>query len=691
MNLVECSNCEKLHRVCVPVERGQSIAFTCDRCGAVTSLRYRPYAELTAEQFLDLLGGLDAAISRLKGTILLLVGRPVCALIFPVAILIAMVTMGFVRGLVFGIFVLYIHLATMVVSTATAMTVRKMLDRWSDQLVEKVSAEWAIVPRGARSALSIIVFIGLMGGAAEALSDPAENRVVLWWMSVVGRLARWHEFPNVWILRILVAELALLYPLSYDIFVQIDRAESQRKGETPMIERYQLKTKTFGTFKWPSSGEDEGHLKVPKDDTGVFVEPVSLSQRAGYWLRIAARYALGLVVGGVVFYGSNAMLGHSLAPRTSGSTAAAAPTRAQQVSVVSAAPSPSAPSSPRPARLLTGCITLTGTEIHLRQDSNMSYHGSARVPAGVRLQVMERGSKTRGTGVAHRVLAEDGREGWMFLDPSRLDGPSCAEFRSGQTPVAPSQPSEPLAATATSESNSAVVGRFAGRNELRPSWEMRGVPSALDLAMTTSNVEQNALVVISAQWYPFPSESRTDGIDALVENGRFDNPTRQRFRWNPDGSEVTFIYVVPRTGQLTILTPRHEELNAPTYIGAPIESIIPWNERNGTEITYRENHRRIRVRVYRQASAQGSTTLQRTRWRVDDTGDWFERNSDGRWTEHRRDGVVVHFTETDRGVDFIELFDPDRQMAFRLYASGARWRVGNGEWNQWDHSGRWVE
>lgn len=312
--------------MCVSVERGQSIAFTCDRCGAVTSLHYRPYAELTAEQFLDLLGGLDAAISRLKGTILLLVGQPVCALIFPVAVLIAMVTMGFVRGLVFGVFVLYIHLATIVVSTATAMTVRKMLDRWSDQLVEKVSAEWAIVPRGARSALSIVVFIGLMGGAADALSDPAENRVVLWWMSVVGRLARWHEFPNVWILRLLVVELTLLYPLSYDIFVQIDRAESQRKGETPMVERYQLKTKIFGTFKWPSSEEGEGG---PKDETGVLVEPVSLSQRAGYWLRIAARYAFGLAVGGVIFYGSNAMLGHSLAPRSSGST----------VAVVSATPS----------------------------------------------------------------------------------------------------------------------------------------------------------------------------------------------------------------------------------------------------------------------------------------------------------------------------------------------------------------
>lgn len=170
----------------------------------------------------------------------------------------------------------------------------------------------------------------------------------------------------------------------------------------------------------------------------------------------------------------------------------------------------------------------------------------------------------------------------------------------------------PYATLSSGEAVCRLNSTFPVRNELHLSWEKRGVPSALDLAITTGDIEQNSLVVISAQWnpettqrdgepagyYPTPP-GQTAGIDVLIENGRFDNPTRQRFRWEPDGREMTFAYIVPRTGRLVVLAPRREALNAPVYTGAPIERIDPWNSYAGTEITYRVSYRTLKVRVYR--------------------------------------------------------------------------------------------
>lgn len=687
MDLVRCDMCHRKYRLHGdPGPNGSLFGFFCGHCKKMWFLLSTPMTERAAGMLLDLAERISrfkarAEIQILKTDVLLLI------LASPITIF----TMGWRNGLLFWLAAALLPALSLCAGILTIGAIKGALGMLTTALRDRFGAQVAVVPRMVRVAISVSILAGLAAGAEDILADRATAGVDNWWTGHILGVFAWFSFPNGWCTRLLKATTLACFSMAYDVLShpEVWSATTEKDERRAAREADEAEAREAQESHQKKLQEEIERVGRDKLATRVIAATEATpGEVAAHWTSFAFSVLLGVCAGFGIERGLNRVLTSSFSSSTSTPQRSATPRAVTGVSPVATIhDTPSA----RPARPLTGCITLTRAEIHLRQNSDMSYHGSARVPAGMRLQVMQRGSKTRGTSVAHRVLTEDGREGWMFLDPSRLDGPSCAEFRSGRSPVAHSQSSEIPAATTTNESNSAVDERFAGRSELRPSWEMRGVPSALDLAMTTSYVEQNALVVISAQWNPVPSESRTDGVDVLVENGRFDNPTRQRFRWNPDGSEVTFVYVVPRTGQLTILTPRHEELNAPTYIGAPIESIAPWSERNGTEVTYRENHRSIRVRVYRQASAQGATTLQRTRWRVDDTGDWFERNSDGRWTEHRHNGVMVHFTETDRGVDFIELFDPDRQMAFRLYASGARWRVGNGEWNQWDHSGSWVE
>ncbi len=92
--------------------------------------------------------------------------------------------------------------------------------------------------------------------------------------------------------------------------------------------------------------------------------------------------------------------------------------------------------------------------------------------------------------------------------------------------------------------------------------------------------------------------------------------------------------------------------------------------------------------------AMGERTVsgapRRDRWQTDGTGGWFERVGGNRWVEHQPSSILVNFTEREQTADYVELFDPNRNMQFRLYASGAQWRVRGGLWNQWDHTGHWV-
>ena len=68
--------------------------------------------------------------------------------------------------------------------------------------------------------------------------------------------------------------------------------------------------------------------------------------------------------------------------------------------------------------------------------------------------------------------------------------------------------------------------------------------------------------------------------------------------------------------------------------------------------------------------------------------DYFKHISGTQWEEDHPSGPI-YWTETDRTPQYIQLYDSNRDMTFRLFDSYAMWKTDGGVWNLWDHTGHW--
>jgi tetratricopeptide (TPR) repeat protein len=145
----------------------------------------------------------------------------------------------------------------------------------------------------------------------------------------------------------------------------------------------------------------------------------------------------------------------------------------------------------------------------------------------------------------------------------------------------------------------------SARSPVAVPWRRWG--SANDLATTEQSVRAGALVKIDTNWERRDPNALV-GFDVLVENGAFENPTRQRFRWRPEGSK-TFVYVVPMAGRITILIPPDNLANARWYPrGESLEAVRAWvGDWTTAELDPPGYGRELRVSVFSELPAPHET------------------------------------------------------------------------------------
>ncbi len=373
-------------------------------------------------------------------------------------------------------------------------------------------------------------------------------------------------------------------------------------------------------------------------------------------------------------------------------------------------PVPSPRPSPRPAPILSGCTLVSSTEFHLRLRDDPSRSGSVRVSSGVRVQVLERGLTTRRSDVAHRVRTEDGREGWMFLDPTRLDGADCATIRGGAAP-AERLLWRAVAGTIDQDDGNRIV---ATSNAGAGSWSYarieldRAVGYDMEVSATLQRLTDDrdrpieiyfpggAFGVANGNWYFYENEAHWTGW----QNHSAITTDRNRVRVVQHDRHVTAWVNGQHVAEFDLIDLPARPVVALFFKGAPgFASRVQYSD-----ISVRSNADATAARAAAAAAAAAAVVaaaaipgehappapeLTRMRWEVPGWS-YFQRGSDGTWQEHQVSGSIAQFVETERTPQYIELYDQSRRMSFRIYAEEAQWRIDQGAWNRWDHTGHWA-
>jgi hypothetical protein len=87
------------------------------------------------------------------------------------------------------------------------------------------------------------------------------------------------------------------------------------------------------------------------------------------------------------------------------------------------------------------------------------------------------------------------------------------------------------------------------------------------------------------------------------------------------------------------------------------------------------------------ASDPSPTTDTRALW--EHASGSFKQESGSNWTEERTGDTPIAWRENARTVDYVELYDMNRDMNMRLHATYSEWNQHGGPWTRWV-SGAWT-